>query len=45
MVKIQQGLWFDVEIIRYTTLRKQPLKKGKLWFDVEIIRYTTGIRL
>ena len=34
-------LWFDVEMIRYTT-NASSLKHGiRLWFDVEMIRYTT----
>ena len=35
-------LWFDVEMIRYTTpLTALPIIP-KLWFDVEMIRYTTA---
>ena len=34
-------LWFDVEMIRYTTLALTAMDKVKLWFDVEMIRYTT----
>ena len=35
-------LWFDVEMIRYTTLRSPINCKQQLWFDVEMIRYTTN---
>ena len=34
-------LWFDVEIIRYTTGCYTVTAERWLWFDVEIIRYTT----
>ena len=34
-------LWFDVEMIRYTTLRHSRMNTCRLWFDVEMIRYTT----
>ena len=34
-------LWFDVEMIRYTTQLETAKTKQKLWFDVEMIRYTT----
>ena len=38
-------LWFDVEMIRYTTISVGN-KGGKLlWFDVEMIRYTTNGKL
>ena len=35
-------LWFDVEMIRYTTIKNDAKKVVKLWFDVEMIRYTTS---
>ncbi len=34
-------LWFDVEMIRYTTSYKFLFIQSPLWFDVEMIRYTT----
>ena len=34
-------LWFDVEMIRYTTIMGFFSSMGELWFDVEMIRYTT----
>ena len=34
-------LWFDVEMIRYTTGERSRVRAEKLWFDVEMIRYTT----
>ena len=34
-------LWFDVEMIRYTTRQHWSTTLPKLWFDVEMIRYTT----
>ena len=34
-------LWFDVEMIRYTTYKNFNMALYKLWFDVEMIRYTT----
>ena len=34
-------LWFDVEMIRYTTNFSLITIKLLLWFDVEMIRYTT----
>ena len=34
-------LWFDVEMIRYTTNVEYGIGMTKLWFDVEMIRYTT----
>ena len=34
-------LWFDVEMIRYTTLFGISEQFDRLWFDVEMIRYTT----
>ena len=34
-------LWFDVEMIRYTTVENRSEFLSKLWFDVEMIRYTT----
>ena len=36
-----QRLWFDVEMIRYTTLGLSLNTVDALWFDVEMIRYTT----
>ena len=35
-------LWFDVEMIRYTTGHKVMTHPTVLWFDVEMIRYTTA---
>ena len=35
-------LWFDVEMIRYTTKSFAFLVHRELWFDVEMIRYTTS---
>ena len=37
------GLWFDVEMIRYTTMANFFVTIVPLWFDVEMIRYTTAI--
>ena len=34
-------LWFDVGIVRYTTLRCGAPMAQALWFDVGIVRYTT----
>ena len=34
-------LWFDVEMIRYTTPTATNTINFQLWFDVEMIRYTT----
>ena len=34
-------LWFDVEMIRYTTIPTMECRNNGLWFDVEMIRYTT----
>ena len=34
-------MWFDVEMIRYTTLNQSVKILLGLWFDVEMIRYTT----
>ena len=34
-------LWFDVEMIRYTTGAEEFNIYIELWFDVEMIRYTT----
>ena len=34
-------LWFDVEMIRYTTKPELMPHQIRLWFDVEMIRYTT----
>ena len=36
-----EPLWFDVEMIRYTTSRGTTRPTDELWFDVEMIRYTT----
>ena len=36
------GLWFDVEMIRYTTIVELTDGRTELWFDVEMIRYTTA---
>ena len=38
-------LWFDVEMIRYTTLDVLTPRPPRLWFDVEMIRYTTNFKL
>ena len=35
------ALWFDVEMIRYTTEARRVGGAKQLWFDVEMIRYTT----
>ena len=35
-------LWFDVEMIRYTTSLNMLESIRELWFDVEMIRYTTN---
>ena len=34
-------LWFDVGIVRYTTLQEMHIVQIWLWFDVGIVRYTT----
>ena len=34
-------LWFDVGIVRYTTMRTWIDYATSLWFDVGIVRYTT----
>ena len=34
-------LWFDVGIVRYTTISAPRTATAKLWFDVGIVRYTT----
>ena len=38
---VEQRLWFDVGIKRYTTLKFLERTKPLLWFDVGIKRYTT----
>ena len=40
-MKADQGLWFDVEIERITTLPGVVSNDDRLWFDVEIERITT----
>ena len=39
---IEQELWFDVGIKRYTTRCSLADSKHGLWFDVGIKRYTTA---
>ena len=41
MNQIQDTLWFDVGIKRYTTSEHQHEDYQWLWFDVGIKRYTT----
>ena len=41
----QAELWFDVEMIRYTTKQIASRYSPTLWFDVEMIRYTTFPKL
>ena len=42
---MKHTLWFDVEMIRYTTPTSFDLSELELWFDVEMIRYTTFLAL